>query len=65
MCLALTGGLRDNDGNPYALGGHVVVELRDIDNEPVVKLGISEDARNPDGSLMTDEDKERQVITYP
>merc|ERR1712166_65529 len=42
VCLALTGGLRDND------------------NEPVVKLGISEDARNPDGSLMTDEDKERQ-----
>jgi len=62
VCLALTGGLRDNDGNPYALGGHVVVELRDIDNEPVVKLGISEDARNPDGSLMTDEDKERQVL---
>merc|ERR1711966_211787 len=62
VCLALTGGLRTDAGTPYALGGHVVVELRDIDNEPVVKLGISEDARNPDGSLMSDEDKERQVL---
>jgi len=62
VCLALTGGLRDGNGVPFALKGHVVVELRDIDNEPVVKLGISEDARNPDGTLMTDEDKERQVL---
>jgi hypothetical protein len=63
VCLALTGGLRDNEtGLPYALQGHIVVELRDIDNEPVVRLGISEDARNPDGSVMTEEDKDRQVL---
>jgi hypothetical protein len=62
VCLALTGGLRDHDNNPYALQGHVVVELRDIDNEPVVRLGISDDARNIDGSLMTEEDKDRQVL---
>jgi hypothetical protein len=62
VCLALTGGLRDDQNRCFALKGHVVVELRDIDNEPVVRLGISEDARNPDGSLMTEEDKDRQVL---
>jgi len=46
----------------FALKGHVVVELRDIDNEPVVRLGIADDARNADGSIMTEEDKERQVL---
>jgi len=62
VCLALTGGLRNAEGQNFALKGHVVVELRDIDNEPVVRLGISDDARNPDGSIMTEEDKERQVL---
>jgi len=62
VCLALTGGLRNSDGVQYALQGHIVVELRDIDNEPVVRLGIADDARNTDGSLMTEEDKDRQVL---
>merc|ERR1711907_783817 len=68
VCLALTGGLRTTptesnpESLPYALQGHIVVELRDIDNEPVVRLGISDDARNPDGTVMTEEDKDRQVL---
>merc|ERR1711959_858278 len=34
--LALTGGMK------YPVQGHIVVELRDADNTPVVKLGISD-----------------------
>jgi hypothetical protein len=34
--LQLTGGLTDEGG----LSGHVVVELRDVDNEDIVRLGI-------------------------
>jgi len=45
--LALTGGM------PY-LDGHVVVELRDIDNAPVVRMGVPDD--------WPDIDKKRKVL---
>jgi len=48
--LAVTGGL------PYNPTGHIVVELRDIDNEPVVRLGIS------DKMCPTPEEKLRKVL---
>jgi len=46
--LALTGGMK------YPVKGHVVVELRDADNIPVVKLGISD--------KFSEEEKERRVL---
>jgi len=45
--LALTGGM------PW-LNGHVVVELRDIDNAPVVRMGVSGD--------YTEAEKKRMVL---
>jgi len=48
--LAITGGMR------YQPIGHVVVELRDSDNIPVVKLGIS------DSMCASQEDKDRRVL---
>jgi hypothetical protein len=46
--LALTGGMK------YPPMGHVVVELRDADNIPVVRLGISD--------KFTPEEKDRRVL---
>merc|ERR1712100_544626 len=46
--LALTGGMK------YPVQGHIVVELRDADNTPVVKLGISDS--------YTEEEKARRVL---
>jgi len=46
--LALTGGMK------YPVQGHIVVELRDADNIPVVKLGISD--------TYTEEEKARRVL---
>jgi hypothetical protein len=48
--LAVTGGLK------YPPSGHIVVELRDADNEPVVRLGISEKM------CPTEEEKIRKVL---
>jgi len=48
--LAVTGGLE------YMPTGHVVVELRDSDNVPVVRLGIS------DNMCSTQEEKNRRVL---
>jgi len=48
--LAVTGGLK------FPPTGHVVVELRDADNEAVVKLGISEKM------CPTQEEKDRMVL---
>jgi len=46
--LALTGGMK------YPLRGHCVVELRDADNIPVVKLGISD--------KFSQDEKDRRVL---
>merc|ERR1712227_1063777 len=46
--LAITGGMK------YQPQGHVVIELRDADNIPVVKLGISD--------KFTQEEKDRRVL---
>lgn len=48
--LAITGGV----GKQVALPGHVVVELRDIDNAPVVRMGIQGE--------MSDIEKSRKVL---
>lgn len=48
--LAVTGGMK------YPPAGHLVVELRDADNVPVVKLGIS------DKMCPTEEEKNRKVL---
>ena len=45
--LALTGGM------PF-LDGHVVVELRDIDNAPVVRMGISDN--------LAEHEKKKKVL---
>jgi hypothetical protein len=48
--LAVTGGMK------HQPTGHVVVELRDADNVPVVRLGIS------DAMCPTQEEKDRRVL---
>jgi len=52
--LALTGGLAKFLKPPIGYDPHIVIELRDIDNVPVVRMGLSDD--------MSTLDKKRKVL---